>query len=151
LVESAVPEPRRAVLSVPEFTWEALMDLLVTVTVESAVRTAPEADGKVIVVASVPVRVRVLFAVRVFPLAMVRVALVAGAVMATLLILVAVATPRLGVTSVAPVAPTTAPLPVVDAKAPILNCPPPAELVWLWVALEKSAIVGWVRVLPLSV
>jgi len=53
--------------------------------------------GKVMVVASVPARVRVLLAVRVLPSAMVKVALVAGAVMVTLLIEVAEATPRLGV------------------------------------------------------
>jgi hypothetical protein len=50
--------------------------------------------------ASVPVRVRVLLAVRVLPSAIVRVAEVAGAVIATLFILVAVATPMVGVVKV---------------------------------------------------
>ena len=59
--------------------------------------------GKVIVVLSVPANVSVLFAVSVFPLAMVRVADVAGAVIATLLIEVALATPKVGVTRVAEV------------------------------------------------
>lgn len=55
------------------------------------------AEGNVIVVESVPARVIELFAVRVFPLAIVNVADVAGAVIATLFTLVAVATPREGV------------------------------------------------------
>ena len=49
------------------------------------------------VVESVPAKVRELLAVRVFPSATVRVAEVAGAVMATLLTEVADATPRVGV------------------------------------------------------
>ena len=57
-------------------------------------------DGNVIVVASVPANVTELLAVSVLPLAIVNVALVAGAVNATLLMLVAVATPSTGVTSV---------------------------------------------------
>jgi hypothetical protein len=73
--------------------------------------------GKVIVVASVPARVRLLFAVRVLPFAMVKVADVAGAVIATLLMLVAVATPIMGVTSVGDVANTSAPLPVSPVTA----------------------------------
>jgi hypothetical protein len=129
LVESAVPEPSRAVFKVPEFTCAALIDLLVTVAVESAVSTAPLDVGNVIVVESVPASVRVAFAVNVLPLAIVSVAEVAGAVIATLLIEVAVATPILGVTKVAPVAPTTAPDPVVDVNAFNANCPPPAEFV----------------------
>jgi hypothetical protein len=57
-------------------------------------------DGNVIVVASVPANVTELLAVNVLPLAIVNVALVAGAVNATLLMLVAVATPSAGVTNV---------------------------------------------------
>ena len=56
--------------------------------------------GNVIVVASVPARVRVLLTVRVFPSATVNVAEVAGAVIVSLLIEVALATPRVGVTNV---------------------------------------------------
>ena len=54
-------------------------------------------------VESVPARVSVLLAVKVFPSAIVRVDPVAGAVRATLLIEVAEATPRVGVTKVADV------------------------------------------------
>ena len=61
---------------------------------------------------SVPVKVRVLLAVRVLPSAMVKVAVVAGAVRVTLLILVAVATPRTGVVSVGLVPKTNKPVPV---------------------------------------
>jgi hypothetical protein len=70
--------------------------------------------------ASVPVNVKVLLAVNVLPLAIVNVADVAGAVMATLLTLVADATPNVGVTSVGLVANTKEPEPVslvtADAK-----------------------------------
>lgn len=58
-------------------------------------------------------KVRVLDIVKVLPLAIVRVALVAGAVIVSLLIDVAVATQRVGVTSVGDVAKTTDPVPVV--------------------------------------
>lgn len=61
---------------------------------------------------SVPVSVSVLLAVNVLPFAIVSVALVAGAVIATLLTLVADATPRVGVTRVGDVARTTPPVPV---------------------------------------
>lgn len=60
-----------------------------------AVPPAPNATEE----ESVPVKVRVLLAVSVLPLAIVNVALVAGAVIATLLIEVAAATPRDGVVS----------------------------------------------------
>lgn len=56
--------------------------------------------GNVIVVESVPAKVRELLAVSVLPFAIVRVAEVAGAVMATLFMLVAVATHNTGVISV---------------------------------------------------
>lgn len=61
---------------------------------------------------SVPVNVKVFDEVKVLPSAMVRVALVAGAVTATLLIDVAVATPKTGVVSVGDVANTINPEPV---------------------------------------
>ena len=57
-------------------------------------------EGNVMVVASVPARVKLLFAARVFPSAIVKVAEVVGAVKLTLLTLVAVATPKTGVTKV---------------------------------------------------
>jgi hypothetical protein len=62
---------------------------------------------------SVPVKVSVLDTVRVFPSPIVNVEPVAGAVIATLLILVAVAAPRVGVTKVGDVDMTTLPLPVI--------------------------------------
>ena len=72
--------------------------------------------GKVITVASVPEKVSELFAVKVFPSAMVRVAEVAGAVMVNLLTEVAVATPKVGVTKVGEVFITKVlPVPVCEA------------------------------------
>src|SRR3989338_4115603 len=62
--------------------------------------------------ASVPVNVSVLLAVKVLPSAMVKVAAVAGAVRATLLMEVAVATPRTGVVRVGVVPKTAKPVPV---------------------------------------
>jgi hypothetical protein len=59
-----------------------------------------------------PVNVIVFETVSVLPSAIVSVDPVAGAVMATLLMLVAVAAPSAGVTSVGPVARTTSPVPV---------------------------------------
>lgn len=73
--------------------------------------------GKVIVVESVPSRVRDLLTIRVLPSAMVRVAEVAGAVIATLLMEVAVATPRTGVVRVGLVAKTRRPDPVSSVTA----------------------------------
>jgi hypothetical protein len=66
--------------------------------------------------ASVPVKVKVLLAVKVFPSATVIVEAVAGAVIATLLIEVAVATPSTGVTKVGDVLPTKVPVPVVVSQ-----------------------------------
>jgi ABC-type Na+ efflux pump permease subunit len=73
--------------------------------------------GNVIVVLSVPARVNELLAVKVLPSAIVRVADVAGAVIATLLTLVAVATPIVGVTKVGEVAKTKEPDPVSSVTA----------------------------------
>jgi len=66
---------------------------------------------------SVPVKVRVLETVRVFPSASVSVAEVAGAVSVTLLTEVAVATPKDGVVKVGEIAKTKAPLPVSSVTA----------------------------------
>ena len=71
-------------------------------------------DGNVIVVESVPARVNVLLAVSVLPSAIVSVDPVAGAVSATLLIEVADATPKTGVTKVGVFDKTTATVPVDD-------------------------------------
>ena len=65
-----------------------------------------------------PVNVRVLLAVSVFPSAIVKVEPVAGAVIATLLILVADATPRVGVVRDGLVANTRAPDPVSSDITP---------------------------------
>ena len=59
-----------------------------------------EVEGNVTVVLSVPDKVRELFTVNVLPSAMVKVAPVAGVVMAILLMDVALATPKAGVTKV---------------------------------------------------
>ena len=77
------------------------------------------AVGNVTLVAAVVVRVRLKApeVAKVEPLANVNVALVAGAVKATLLILVAVATPKTGVTRVGVLANTKAPVPVSSVTA----------------------------------
>jgi len=79
------------------------------------------AVGNVTLEAAVVVRVNAKApdVVRVEPLANVNVALVAGAVNATLLILVAVATPKTGVTRVGVLANTKAPVPVSSVTAVI--------------------------------
>ena len=64
------------------------------------------------VLASVPAKVRLALAVRVFPSAIVRVDPLAGAVRATLFMVVAVATPRVGVVSAGLMARTLDPVPV---------------------------------------
>ena len=86
--------------------------LLVRVWVAARVTTVSEDPGKANDVLSVPVNVKELLAVRVLPSAIVKVAVVAGAVSVTLLIVVAVATPKTGVVSVGDVAKTRAPEPV---------------------------------------
>ena len=81
--------------------------------------TLADAPGNVIVVLSVPANVSELEAVSVLPSAMVSVALVAGAVMATLFTLVAEATPSVGVVKEGEVAnATTVPEPVVEYDVP---------------------------------
>ena len=77
--------------------------------------TAPNATEML----SVPVNVNVLLQVNVLPSATVIVALVAGAVMVTLLIEVAEATPSVGVVSEGLVANTSAPVPVSSVTAAI--------------------------------
>ena len=77
------------------------------------------AVGNVTLVAAVVVRVRLNApaVAKVDPSAKVKVAAVAGAVKATLLILVAVATPNTGVTRVGDVANTLTPVPVLSVSA----------------------------------
>ena len=83
-------------------------------SVESRLTTVP-VPWNVSVVESVPARVSVLLAVSVLPSAIAKVEPVAGAVIASLLMLVAEATPKVGVTSVGLVARTTEPEPVVPS------------------------------------
>lgn len=85
----------------------------VKVCAASVLAMLASVEGNVMVFPSVPAKVKLLFAVRVFPSAMVSVALAAGAVMATLLTEVAVATPMVGVTKVGEVSITNVdPVPV---------------------------------------
>ena len=75
-----------------------------------------DVEGKVIVVESVPAKVSVLFAVKVLPSAIVKVDPVAGVVRVTLLMVVALATPKTGVTKVGEVFITkVVPVPVCAA------------------------------------
>ena len=76
-----------------------------------------DVDGNVIVVASVPASVRLLLTVAVLPSAMVSVEPVTGAVIDTLLTVVALSTPRLGVVSDGEVASTADPEPVTAVIA----------------------------------
>lgn len=76
----------------------------------------------------VPLTVAVADAVNVAPSAMVSVADVAGAVMATLLTDVAAATPKMGVTNVGVVARTGAPLPVAVVHTGNALAPPPTNI-----------------------
>jgi hypothetical protein len=69
------------------------------------------------VVVSVPANVRLWLTVNVLPSATAKVELVAGAVIAILLMLVAVATPNTGVTNVGVLANTNAPVPVSSVTA----------------------------------
>ena len=78
--------------------WASNVCFPVNVCAASVRAMLASVAGKVIVFPSVPARIKLLFAARVFPLAMVKVDPEAGVVMVTLLIEVAVATPRLGVT-----------------------------------------------------
>ena len=73
--------------------------------------------GKVMVVESVPARVRVLLTARVFPSVSVKVEPVAGVVRVILLMVVAEATPRVGVVRVGEVAKTARPEPVSSVIA----------------------------------
>lgn len=82
-------------------------------------------DGNVIVVPSVPASVSVCVAASVLPSVSVSVAPVAGWVSVSLLIDVAVATPRTGVTRVGDVARTPLPVPVVV----IASCAVPPALI----------------------
>jgi len=96
-----------------------LIVLLVSVSEPACVDNVPLV-GKVTLLAAVVVNVRAKapFVASVLPLANVSVALVAGAVNATLLMLVALATPNVGVVSDGLVANTSAPLPVSSVTAP---------------------------------
>ena len=87
---------------------------------------------------SVPVKVKLLLAVSVLPLAIVSVDPVAGAVIVTLFIDVAEATPIVGVVKVGDVANTARPVPVSSFSAPAN----PAELVSVF-CLPDTEAVAW--------
>lgn len=95
----------------------ALILLFVSVCVVSMPANVVELPGSVMVVLSVPVKAMVLLTVSVLPSAIVSVAPVVGAVKATLLTLVADATPKLGVVRLGLVAKTNAPEPVSSVTA----------------------------------
>ena len=109
--------------------------------------TLPPAAGNVNVWLSAPAaRVMVLFTVRALVLAMVKVADAAGWVIVSLFTVVAVASPRVGVTNVGEVDKTTFPVPVVDAQVvvPALFCntfKPLVEVTALNVSRELAAII----------
>jgi hypothetical protein len=92
LIDVAVATPNAGVVNVGE-----VRVLLVRVCVAPKVTTVSDDDGKVIVVESVPARVIELLTVKVLLFAIVKVALLAGAVIVTLFIVVAVAAPKVGV------------------------------------------------------
>ena len=100
-------EPSLSVVTVPRCDAVNVSKILKPATVALVA-------GNVIVVESVPAKVSVLLAVKVLPSAIVSVDPVAGAVSATLLIEVADATPKTGVTNVGLVDNTTAVDPVDD-------------------------------------
>jgi len=104
---------REEVAILDKVLLEPEMVLLVRVWLASKVTIVPEALGKVKTVLSVPEKVRLLLTVKVLALAIVKVALVAGAVINSLLREVAAATPILGVVKVGEVARTIEPVPVV--------------------------------------
>ena len=104
----AVLEPKAAVVNV----------LLVNVWVAANVTTVSLEDGNVIVVESVPANINVLLTVNVLPSKIVNVEPVAGAVNVTLLMVVAEATPRTGVTKVGVLLKTATPVPVSSDKTP---------------------------------
>ena len=113
----------------------------VNVCPASVLATVAEVLGKVIVVLSVPDNAMELFAVSVLPSAMVKIALVAGVVIVILLIDVALATPKAGVTKVGEVFITNVlPVPVWEATDVAL----PMEVI----GPVKLALVVTVPALP---
>ncbi len=85
-----------------------------------------------------PDNVKLLFTVRDLVFAIVNVALVAGAVIVSLLTVVAVAAPNVGVTNVGEVANTASPVPVSSLSAPAR----PAELVKVFCLLATDAVAA---------
>ena len=107
-VTAVIPVPlMRRTLPVPAVSYVLLVKVSVV-----ARPTYVSVPWNVSVVPSVPARVSELLAVSVLPSAIVRVAEVAGVVMVNLLMLVAEAAPRVGVTRVGEAALTTSPVPV---------------------------------------
>lgn len=104
------------------------------------------------VLPSVPVKATLLLAVKVLPLAIVRVAEVAGAVIATLLTDVAVAAPSVGVVRLGLVANTKAPVPVSSEMTPASS----AEVVEanafsLLLVVARVAVPAGIVTVPLPV
>ena len=117
--EVAEATPSTGVVNTQEVAVEAPTKVLAA----SIRATVAEVLGKVMVVASVPARVRVLLTVNVFPAANVNVPVELVIVMA--LSVVAVAAPRTGVIKVGDVCKTIKPVPVVPeiVVEPIENEP----------------------------
>jgi hypothetical protein len=109
----------------------------VNVCTASVLAIVADVVGNVIVVESVPVKVKDLLTVNVLPSATANVLEVAGAVIAILLMLVAVATPSVGVTSVGEVLNTE--LVEVVPVAPVAVYP---------VMLLKAVILAEVALVP---
>jgi hypothetical protein len=103
-----VPLVAPVILNVPSLK----VFIQVIVSALAKVITVELVDGKVIVVLSVPVSVKLALAVKVFQLAIVSVEPVAGAVIDILFIDVALATPKIGVISVGLVDLTRSTVPV---------------------------------------
>jgi len=89
----------------------------VNVFAASVLAIVADVLGNVITVESAPAKVSEFEAANVLPSATVSVEPVAGAVRVTLLTVVAVATPSVGVTSVGDIARTTEPVPVLAVAA----------------------------------
>lgn len=112
LLIPAVPE--RLAFVNPEIVFDtAEIVLFVSVSVVARPVRTSDTVGNVKLVPSVPAKVIELLIANVFPLAIVRVALVAGWVIFNLLIEVTVATPKFGVIKLGLLASTRAPLPVL--------------------------------------
>lgn len=140
------PVPVTAVMPVP-LIWKmlpvpAVLNVLLVKVSVVARPTYVSVPWNVSVVPSVPARVRELLAVNVLPSAMVRVEPVAGVVSVSLLIEVAEATPRVGVTRVGEVERTTSPVPVHVKREEVAMAVGTAEAPVLFAQSELAAIAA---------